>query len=345
MMASSQSFSMIHLRMLLSPDPRAAGKERRPAEDDRQTGAMLLLGRQHQLKLVDHVLEKKQRPIIDARQPGPKPAGMAELFVLSLDFLLLLFPVNAKGRVGEEIVKFMLRKLVICKAVSITNIVVSSILVYLLDQHVGSGGGERALVVVLAVYIKPRPRVVLAQVVLGLGEHPARAASRVQELPHGARCRKQVIVVDEQDIHHQTDDLAGGEMVAGCLIGQFVESANQIFEDQSHLLVWNIVRMQIHLTKLGDDKIEDVRLAHLLDLCFELEEVEDGVDVGGESFNVAHKVLVNVVRVALEFFKIEWRMIMESLTGSPVQHLIERFILVLVFYLSVFTKHLRFRWS
>ena len=60
-------------------------------------------------------------------------------------------------------------------------------------------------------------------------------------------------------------------MIAGSLIGQFVESADEIFEDQPHLLVGHLVGMQIYIAELGDHEIKDICLTHLLDLVLELE--------------------------------------------------------------------------
>jgi hypothetical protein len=67
---------------------------------------------------------------------------------------------------------------------------------------------------------------------------------------------------------HQPDDFSWGEMVAGGLIGQFIESADEILKDQSHLLVWHGGRVQSNVAELGDDGAKDVRLAHFFDLGF-----------------------------------------------------------------------------
>lgn len=48
-----------------------------------------------------------------------------------------------------------------------------------------------------------------------------------------------------------------------------------------------------------NDHVEDVRLAHLLDLALEPEEVEDVADVA-RGADVADEVLVDVVGVALQ---------------------------------------------
>ena len=73
-------------------------------------------------------------------------------------------------------------------------------MVHLLHEHVGRGGGEGALVVVLPVDVELAPRVVLAQVVLRLGQHAAGAAGGVEQLAHGAGRGEQFVVVDEQQV-------------------------------------------------------------------------------------------------------------------------------------------------
>jgi hypothetical protein len=56
----------------------------------------------HRLELADHVLQKEQRAVVDPRQPGPEPPSKPLLVVLPLDLLLLLLPVHAEGRVGQQ---------------------------------------------------------------------------------------------------------------------------------------------------------------------------------------------------------------------------------------------------
>ena len=67
MIASSQSFSMIHWRILLSPDPAAPGEERGTGQHDGQTRPVLVLDRKDGLKLGDHVLQKQQRAVVHSR--------------------------------------------------------------------------------------------------------------------------------------------------------------------------------------------------------------------------------------------------------------------------------------
>ena len=58
----------------------AAGEKGRAAEDDSQTRAVLELVRQHRLELADHVLEKKKRAVVDARQSGAKAPAITRFF-------------------------------------------------------------------------------------------------------------------------------------------------------------------------------------------------------------------------------------------------------------------------
>ena len=56
--------------------------------------------------------------------------------------------------------------------------------------------------------------------------------------------------------------------------------------------------------KFRDDKIEDVRLTHLLDFVFELEILEDLVDVSREPAYVADEMLRDVVGSPLSLSKL-----------------------------------------
>jgi hypothetical protein len=207
--------------------------------------------------------------------------------VFPLDLFLLLLPIHAEGRIGEQIIEGLARKLVVGKTVAEAHVIATAVVVYLLYEHVGGSRGESTLVVVLPIDIEPGGRVVLAQVVLCLGQHTAGAAGGVEELAHRARCGEELVILDEQDVHHQPDDLARGEVVTGGLIGQLVEAADEVLEDQPHLFVWHHIWVQVHVAELGDDEVEDVRFVHLVDFGVELEEIEDSTDVGREPLDVA----------------------------------------------------------
>ena len=85
--------------------------------------------------------------------------------------------------------------------------------------------------------------------------------------------------------------------------------------------------MQVDIAELRDDEIEDVRLAHPLDLVLELEEVEDVAHVLREALDVADEVLLDVVGVALELLEIEGGVVVKTLAGGFVQPLVQGFAL------------------
>ena len=112
MMASIQSFSMIHLRMLLSPEPAPPVKRGEPLKTMASREPCLCSARPHGFpNLSTHVLQEEQRAVVHARQPGTEAAVKTTLVVLLLDLLLLLLPVHAEGRISEEVVEGLVGEL------------------------------------------------------------------------------------------------------------------------------------------------------------------------------------------------------------------------------------------
>ena len=81
-------------------------------------------------------------------------------------------------------------------------------------------------------------------------------------------------------------------------VGQLVEAANEVLEDQPHLLVRHRIRVQVDVAELGDDQVQEVRLPDPLDLVLEIEEPEDAAHVGREALDVADEVVLDVVGIA-----------------------------------------------
>ncbi len=199
------------------------------------------------------MLQEEQRSVINARQAGAETAGEAELFVLALDFTLLLLPIHAEGRVGQEVIEGLARELVLGEAVAVLDVICAAVVIHLFDEHVGGGCGKGTLIVILAVNVEARGGVVLAEVILGLGEHAAGAAGRIEQLANRAGCGQQLVIVDEENADHQPHDLARREVIAGGFVGQFVEPPDEVLEDQPHLLVGHAVRVKVDFAELRDD--------------------------------------------------------------------------------------------
>ena len=132
MMASSQSFSMIHLRMLLSPEPAPPVKRGEPLKTMASREPCLRSRRPHRCSLVPHVLQEEQRTVVHPREPRAEAAVKATLVVLLPDLFLLLLPVHAEGRIGEEVVEGLVGELVLGEAVAVPNVVAGTVVVHLL---------------------------------------------------------------------------------------------------------------------------------------------------------------------------------------------------------------------
>ena len=57
----------------------------------------------------------------------------------------------------------------------------------------------------------------------------------------------------EQEVHHQPDHLARREVITGRLVRELVEAADEVLEDEPHLLVGDIRRVQVDVGELRDD--------------------------------------------------------------------------------------------
>lgn len=101
-------------------------------------------------------------------------------------------------------------------------------------------------------------------------------------------------------------------MVAGFLVGRFVELADQFFEDIAHLDVGDGIGMQVDVAELGDDQIEAVGFVELCDLLLKTEMLDNVEGARGKTLDVIGQVGRDVIWVTLEFFKsvatgvVEW---------------------------------------
>ncbi len=304
----------------------ATGEQRRAIEDDGNAGARLVtvaffIG----LKLADHVNQEQQRPVVDAGQLAVVAAKVGP----ALDDLLLGLPVHAEGRVGQQVVEAVfgvLVELVVDQGVAVFN----TAALETLDQQVGGGNSVGSRVVVLTEDAHGGAVVVGAYPVLRLGEHAASAAGRVADGDDDPLLGEYVTVGLQQQVDHEADDLARGEVVTRGLVGRLVEAPDQVLEHQPHGDVVHHAGMQIDFRKFGDHQIEAVGLLHLLDLFLELEILEDLADVFGETVDVVSQMTTHIVRVALEFLKIQLAVIVETqwcpvfVFCSVIEHLVDQ---------------------
>jgi hypothetical protein len=157
---------------------------------------------------------KRKLPSFDRGETGAEAAAEAERVALVLHVLLDALPLHPKGWIGEHVVEGAARMAVLGERVAGHDVE----RVLALEHHVRPADGIGLVVQLLAEDLEARTRVQVAEVILGDGEHPAGSASRVEERPHYAGLAEEAVVLDEEEVHHQPNDLARREVLAGGLV-------------------------------------------------------------------------------------------------------------------------------
>ena len=105
--------------------------------------------------------------------------------------------------------------------------------VQFLPEHLEGGGGVHRF-----------------KIVLCHAQHATGAAGRVIEgTDHAGFAEGFFAVLGKQQVHHQLDDLAGGEVLPCGLIRLLRETADQLLKHGPHAVVVHDVLMQVHLGK------------------------------------------------------------------------------------------------
>src|SRR5579864_9769919 len=289
MIASSQSLSMIQRRISLSPDPASPVNNGEPLNT--------IARREPSGFIFEIMCMRKRSAIINSRQAGPEAAFEGEFVMFLFYDVGLGFPLDAEGRIREQIVEPVPRQTVLSEAIAELDV----LRVLALDHHVRTADGEGFVVVVLPKNFQSGVRVQLAEMFFCYAQHSARTASGIVERPHDALGAEDLAVRGEQQVDHQPDDLARREVVTGGLVRCFIEAPDQVLEDQAHLVIGDDVGMQIDVCELPDHQVEPVGLIQLGDFLLELEVLEYLPRPRRETLDVVRQVLCGLVRLALEF--------------------------------------------
>ncbi|MNL52569.1 hypothetical protein D3C87_1757580 [compost metagenome] len=84
-----------------------------------------------------------------------------------------------------------------------------------------------------------------SQVLAGQRQHASRTGSRVIDGAHDAGFGQDLVILDEDQVHHQADDFAWREVLAGRLVAEFRKLPDQFLEHMTHLRVADMVGVQI----------------------------------------------------------------------------------------------------
>jgi hypothetical protein len=182
-----------------------------------------------------------------------------------------------------------------------------------LDEHVGLADGVGLGVQLLAVHRQPGLGVQLGQVLAGHAQHAAGAGGRVVEGAHHAGLGQRVVVLDEQQVDHQADDLARGEVLPGGLVGELGELADQLLEHRAHLALLTASGCRSMLANFSVTRYSRPALASV-DLGVELEALEDVAHGRRERLDVGAGSR-DVVLVAHELLQVQRRGVVEVLPG------------------------------
>ena len=86
---------------------------------------------------------------------------------------------------------------------------------------------------------------------------------------------REVFLRREEEIDHQLDHFARGEVFAGLLVRLLRADPDQFLEDVAHLHVVDLRGGEIDLRKRFDDQVEQILLGHPGDLLVEVEPLHD----------------------------------------------------------------------
>ena len=216
--------------------------------------------------------------------------------------------------------------------------------VFRLHEEVGLANGEGLRVHLLAEQVDAGVRVhgvakgfALAplsdgDVLLGNGEHAARAAAGVVDAEHHPLGAQTLLVAGQQQVDHEMDHVAGGEVLAGVLFQRLVELPDELLEDRAHGEVVDRVRVEIHL-RIAEPLHhleQETRLIELGDGVVEVELLQHLAHVGAEPGDVVAQILRDVGGVGQQLGEVVAGRVVEGESGGGLKQPLGVLDLVLV---------------
>ena len=133
--------------------------------------------------------------------------------------------------------------------------------------------------------------------VLGHRKHAAGAGGGVVDGAERLGLGEDVVVLDEQQVDHEPDGFARGEVLAGGLVGEFGELADEVLEHSAHLGVVDDVGVQIDRDEFLENLVEQVLVVEFGHSSVEPVTLKDVADVQAEAADIRLQVGPNVVRI------------------------------------------------
>lgn len=277
-------------------------------------------------KAVQH---KKLLTIADLGQTGRKTPHLAPGGFGFHRFLLPL-PVDAEGRVGDDVLEGEPGKLILGQGITEPHIVG----VAAADHHVRLGDGKGGGVELLPEAGHFNVAVQLVDALFHAAEHLAGAHGHIVN-GHAAGIE---VGFRQQKVGHQVDDIPAGEVGSGFLAKALGEPPHQVLKDVAAVHGADLVRAEIALfgAKLFDNEVEGVALHHPLDDVVKVELCQHILCVGRKAGQVIPEVGLNVVRVCQQGLEGEAAGVIELVAGGFLQKAVDDLQL---FHLFVGVQH------
>lgn len=125
-----------------------------------------------------------------------------------------------------------------------------------LDEHVGFADGVGLGIQLLPVHDETGVGIEAGEVLAGYGQHAAGSGCGVVDGTHHAGLGQGFVVLDEEEVHHEPDDLSRREVLTGGLVRQLRELPDQLLEHGAHLGVADRLGVQVDVRELLRDEIE-----------------------------------------------------------------------------------------
>lgn len=148
--------------------------------------------------------QEQHLPIAGCRQAGAEPSGKAPLG-LGFHRCFLVFPLPAKGRIGQHIVEGLALELIVGQSVAVLD----KVGVIALDEHIRLADSKGLIVQLLPKGHQFGGGVELVQVLLRHRQHTAGAAGRVVDGLDHIVPGQHIVVIVKKNVDHQLDDFSG----------------------------------------------------------------------------------------------------------------------------------------
>ena len=257
--------------------------------------------------------QKQERAVTDPRQTRSETAVEPGLFGFLADLLLDFLPLHAKRRIGEHVIEVFPSESVVGEGVSKNDI--RDVLP--LNQHIRLTDCVRLGIKFLPVHDEAGVGVHGSEMFVRHGKHSTGAGRRIIHRTDYAGFGERVAILDKEEVDHEPDDFARGEMFPGGFVGKFGELPDEFLEDRTHLRVGDDVGVEVDIGELFGDEIQEPGLGEPVDLRVEIKVLEDVAHCRRERLHVGAQVFSDIVLIPPELLQIEGRGVVEKLSRFP----------------------------